>query len=141
MRRSVLHIFLASVMLITTSACGQSSTPVIPTNPGTSTTETFAGTLNPNGATTYQFTVGFAGTITATLTTVGPDTTTPIGMSIGTWSGTTCSVGSGLFQDQAVQGAVLVAAISAPGQLCLRIYDGAGTITGPVTYSVDVVHP
>lgn len=141
MRRSVLHVFLATVILVTTSACGQSTTPAIPTNPGTSTTETFAGTLTVNGATTYPFTVGFAGTITATLTTVGPDATVPIGMSIGTWSGTTCSVGVSLAQDQATQGAVLVAAVSAAGQLCLRIYDAKGTLPGPVTYSVDVVHP
>jgi len=138
MRRSVLPIFLASVLL--TAACSTPSTPTIPTNPGNPTTETFSATINVNGAMTHPFTVGFAGTVTATLTSVSPDSTIPIGMSIGTWDGTTCSLGSGLFQDKAVQGSVITAAISAPGALCLRMYD-SGSLTGPTTYSVDVVHP
>jgi hypothetical protein len=141
MHRSGFPTLLAVAIVIVTTACGSSSsTPTIPTTPLNPITETFAGTLNLNGAATYPFTVTTPGTITATLTTVGPDPTVSLGLSIGTWSGTTCSVGSGLFQDQAVQGAVVVATVSAAGTLCLRVYD-SGTLTAPATYSVDVVHP
>jgi len=140
MHRSGLSRLLAVAILMVSTACGSNSTSTIPTTPVNPVTDTFAGTLNVNGAATYPFTVTVPGTVTATLTTVGPDTTIPIGFSIGTWSGTTCSVGSGLFQDQAVQGAVIVATVSAPGTLCLRVYD-SGTLQAAVTYSVDVVHP
>ena len=141
MHRSGLSRLLAVAILMVSTACGSSSsTPSIPTTPVNPITQTFADTLQINGAATYPFTVTVPGTVTATLTTVGPDATVPIGISIGTWSGTTCSTGSGLFQDQAVQGAVIVATVSAPGTLCLRVYD-SGTLKAPATYSVDVVHP
>ncbi len=140
MHRSGLPRLLAVAILVVSTACGSSTTSSIPTTPTNPITETFADTLSVNGAKTFPFTVTLPGTVTATLTTVGPDSTVPIGISIGTWSGTTCSTGSGLFQDQAVQGAVIVATVSAPGTLCLRVYD-SGTLQAPVTFSVNVVHP
>jgi len=137
MRQSPVRFAIVSAVLVATMACNNSSST--PTAPAT-TTETFAGTLTVNGAQTYQFTVVNAGTITATLTTVGPDSTVLIGMSLGVWSGTSCSVGTGLALDQAAQGSVLTATVSAPGTLCLRMYD-SGTLTASATYSVDVTHP
>jgi hypothetical protein len=128
------------IATISTIACGSSSTTTIPTTPINPRTDTFAGTLTVNGAATYQFIVLGPGAVTATLTSVGPDSTTLIGFSIGNWSGTTCSVGSGLFQDQAAQGAVITATVSLAGPLCLRVYD-SGTLTDAATYSIDVVHP
>jgi hypothetical protein len=141
MHRSVRFALLSAALLVATVACGSSSsTPTTPTTPVNPVTETFPGSIGPNGAATFPFTISRAGTVTATLTTVGPDSTTLIGFSIGTWSGTTCSVGTGLFQDKAVQGSTIVANVSAPGTLCLRVYDG-GTITDTTTFSVDVSHP
>ena len=140
MHRSGLSRLFAVAILMVSTACGSSSTSSLPTTPSNPITETFAGSLSVNGAVTNTFTITVPGTVTATLTAVGPDPTVPVGMSIGTWSGTTCSVGVGLFQDKAVQGAVMVATVSAPGTLCLRMYD-SGTLQAPVTFSVDVVHP
>ncbi|HUL74632.1 MAG TPA: hypothetical protein VLT86_16095 [Vicinamibacterales bacterium] len=137
--RFVTIISLVAAFMAPT-ACGSNTISNVPTTPVNPTTDTFAGTLTVNGAVTHTFVVLTAGTITATLTTVGPDSTTPIGISIGNWSGTTCSVGQGLFQDHAVQGAILTATVSLPGTLCLRVYD-PGTLTDSATYSVDVVHP
>ena len=126
--------------LMAPTACGSSTTSNVPTTPVNPVTNTFAGTLTVNGAATYTFAVLTAGTVTATLTAVGPDATVPIGFSIGNWSGTTCSVGQGLYQDHAVQGAVITATVSLAGTLCMRVYD-PGTLTDSVTYSIDVVHP
>ncbi len=139
MRRSVVPMLLAATILTTSAACGSTSSSSTPITPGNPVTETFAGSINVNGAATYPFTIATPGNVTANLAAVGPDATTLIGISIGTWSGTTCSVGSGLFQDKAPQGATIVATVSAPGTLCLRVYD-SGTLTDVTTYSVNITH-
>jgi hypothetical protein len=134
-------VLLAIALLVIAPACGSDSNPNIPTpTPTPGVTDTFADTINTNGAVTFPFTIATGGFVTATLTAVGPDSTTLIGMSIGTLNGNVCTVGTGLFLDKAAQGATIVASVSAPGTLCLRVYD-AGTITGPTTFSVDVAHP
>jgi hypothetical protein len=120
--------------------CGCSNTtPTTPTPPTpASTTETFQGNLNPNGAKTFSFTVQAAGALTATLTTVSPDATLAIGLALGTWNGTACKVE--LANDSATQGAVVTASASAAGSLCARVYD-VGNLTDVVSFEVTVVHP
>jgi len=142
MRRSVLSVWLITALVAASAACNNNSNPTIPTPTPNPTTETFPGTIDVNGAATFPFTIATGGFVTATLTSVGPDSTTLIGFSIGTVSSTGgCSVtGSGLFLDKAAQGASIVASVTIPGTLCLRVYD-AGTLTGPTTFSIDVAHP
>jgi hypothetical protein len=117
---------------------GDPSTPTSPT-PAPTVTETFAGSLPTNGATTHQFTVAAAGTVTATLKSLAPEGAPAIGVSLGNWNGTVCQIV--LAKDDAVQGAVVTGNMSGSGTLCLRVYDAAGTVVGTVTYSVDIVHP
>jgi hypothetical protein len=126
---------------LATVACGSSSTttPTTPT-PTASTTETFSGTLAANGGHTYPF-VSSTGTLTLTLTTVTPDSTIALGISLGTWSGASCTVGTGLFNDTAIQGTSITGQVSTIGSLCARVYDGAGLVTAPTTYTITVVHP
>jgi len=142
MRRSVQSVLLASAIVAMSAACGDSGNPTVPTpTPSPGVTETFPGSINVNGAQTFSFTIATGGFVTATLTAVGPDTATLIGLSIGTINNSVCTVtGQGLFLDKAPQGASIIASVSAPGTLCLRVYD-AGTLTGPTTFSVDVAHP
>ena len=79
--------------VLTASGCSNSSqnTSVIAPTP-VSITEEFTGTLNVNGAAAFPFQAGSAGLITSTLTTLGPDSTLSIGLSLGTWNGTACAV-------------------------------------------------
>lgn len=120
-------------------ACDNPGTvPVAPTTPGVSTTESFSGSISVNGATTYQFSSSARGTVTATLTTVGPDSTLVIGVALGTWNGTACQVL--LANDAAAQGATVLGSVSGVGILCLRVYD-PGKLTAAATYTVDVTHP
>jgi hypothetical protein len=140
-RRLVLPVFLATACLAISAGCGNDSNPNIPTpTPTPGVTETFPGTINTNGAMTFPFTVSTGGFVTATLTTIGPDSTTLIGMGIGILNNGVCTVGTGLYLDKAAQGASILASVSAAGTLCLRVYD-AGTITGETTFSIDVAHP
>ena len=129
----------------TTWGCGSSTattTPTTPTTPTTtSVTETFMGTLNMNGAATHTFTANAAGTVTATLTSLGPDSPLTVGIGLGTWNGTGCAVGGGIWVDTAAQSAVVIATVSAAALLCVRIADVAAKVTDPLTYTITVVHP
>jgi hypothetical protein len=120
-------------------ACGDDlvETPTTPTPPVT-TTETFSGTINRNGAATHNFATQASGTVTATLTTLGPDSALIVGLSLGTSNGTTCSLQ--ITKDDATQGTVVTGGVSALGSLCVRIYD-VGNVVDPITYEITVVHP
>jgi hypothetical protein len=142
MRRLFRPCVLILAAALMAGGCSESTavTPTTPTAPAPTITETFTGTIGPNGAHTYPFSSG-SGTVTLTLTSVRPDKTKPLGISIGTWSGTACTVGTGLFNDAATEGTTITGNVTAFGLLCVRIYDGAGLITAPTTYIVTVIHP
>jgi hypothetical protein len=113
------------------------NTPTTPTP--VNVTETFTGSLGPNGALTHPFTVNTPGTVVATLMEVTPDNTVTLGISLGTWNGTTCQIV--LANDKALPGGSVTGNVSSLGTLCLRIYDPEGKLTAISNYSVDVFHP
>jgi hypothetical protein len=120
------------------AACDDNTGLTTSSTPTPTITEpTFAETLTVNGARIKQFSTTGRGTVTATLTAVGPDTTTIIGLSLGTWNGSSCQI---VLDQQAAQGASLIGQATGVGNLCLRVYD-PGTLTAPVTFSVDLSHP
>lgn len=111
-----------------TSPTPANTTPII---------ETFAGTLTKNGAASYSFVATAAGLVTATLSSVAPDDTIPIGLALGTWNGLTCQIV--LPNDKTLQGAGVTGSVNTAGSLCVRVYD-VGTVTDPLTYEVKVQH-
>jgi hypothetical protein len=129
---------LIAVSLIV-SGCGNNSDDAVVAPPPTTFTDTFTGTLTLNGGTTFSFTVVGAGDMRAQLTTLEPDHTKPVGLSLGTWNGSICQVI--LPNDNSIQGSVVDGRASAPGSFCVRIYDAAGTVVDPQTYVIDVFHP
>ena len=134
MSRFSLAALVAAVLF--NSAC--SNTPTTPSTPTTTTvTDTFSGTLSRNGASSYAFSVAAAGFVYATLTSVA-DSTTVVGLSLGTWTGTSCTVV--LSNDQAVQGTTVTGSVTGLGTLCARVYD-VGKVASPLDYQVTVVHP
>lgn len=62
---------------------------------------------------------------------------TLVGMALGTWSGSTCTVE--LVSDIAGLGSVLSGVVQGPGALCARVYD-VGRILSPVEFTIEVVH-
>ena len=144
MRRLIPAILLLAVMG-TAAGCNDNNvtTPTTTTTTTTTTattTETFTGTLNMNGAASFPFTAAAAGTITATLTTVAPDATVPIGLSLGSLTGTSCQIS--IANDAATQSAIVTGTVTAAASLCARVYDtGKVTAAQPVSFTVTIVHP
>lgn len=130
--------FVAGLLLLGALATGACSSDIAttPTSTATAVSESFAGTLNKNGALTFQF-ASLAGGITATLTVLSPDSTAVVGLSLGTWSGSSCQVV--LTNDSATQATVVSGSVSAAGTLCVRLSD-VGKLAASTAFQVDVVH-
>lgn len=126
--------------LVAVSAAGCETTDLFgPTEPlPDPTTVVVRGTVTPNGAFTHPFYTNAFGTVTATLVGLEPAETT-IGLALGTFNGVACSVV--LSNDAATTGLVLTGNVGAAGGLCLRLYDANGSLTGPVNFEVQIVHP
>jgi hypothetical protein len=142
MLRLSVHLLSALTLVLSLVACDSGNDPGIPTapTPPVTVTETFSGSVNQNGGVTHTFNSTTSGTLSATLTTLGPDSAQIIGMSLGTLSGTTCQ--AVLTNDQSTQGTVITGGVSAFGSLCVRAYDtGAITAATPFDYVITVVHP
>lgn len=146
LRSLISRVGMLAVVALTV-ACGNTPVPTFPTVPTpTTVTVSFTSSLTVNGAVTYPFVASAQGLVTVTLKSVGPNAALAIGMSLGTWNATigACSVGTGLANDSATQGAVLTASVSTAANLCVRVYDpgrpaDAGSFPADVT--VEIVHP
>jgi hypothetical protein len=129
---------LALSLALGAAACGSdTATPTTPTTPVT-VTDTFAGTLTPNGGASYAFTTAASGTVTATLATLSPNTTLIVGLALGTWNGNACQII--LSKDSATQFSYIIGQASQANTFCVRIYD-VGNVTDPQAYEIQVNHP
>lgn len=139
MYRFVLHALLLGALL-STSACGDdAATPTAPDpTPPPTITETFSGSINRNGAATHTFLAQASGTVTLTLTTLEPESTPAIGVSLGTWNGTACQIV--IANTNAAQGAIVLGIASSAGNLCVLVQD-VGQIDVAASYEITVVHP
>lgn len=142
--RSFMYGLLVLPVALVAGACS-SVFDDLPTTPDpVIVTETFTGTITINGAASHPFFTSATGTVTATLSSLGETPPAMVGFSLGTFSGTTCSVNgalSALHNDKAVVNSVLQGTVSSlGGSLCVRIFD-VGSLTGPVPYEIKVQHP
>jgi hypothetical protein len=103
----------------------------------TPTTENFTETIQKNGAATVVFSEGIPGTISATITTLSPQTDISLSFSIGTWDGATCSVG--VSNDAAIVNTTLTGDAAA-GSFCARVSDTSGKVTGSENVGLTIVH-
>jgi hypothetical protein len=139
MNRLISRLALAMLAAFVTTACSDDDPPTSPT-PTTPTviTETFAGTVTRNGGVTHSFATQASGTVTATLTALAADDGTRIGLALGTFNGVACQLV--ITKDDAVSGTVVTGAVSALGNLCVRIYDTGG-LAQAADYEIQVAHP
>jgi hypothetical protein len=126
-----------SLVALAAAGCGDDLTD-LETGPSGTVTETFTGTLNPNGGSTHAFVVSGKGPVSATLTAVGSDNTLVVGLALGNWTGIACNLAAA--NDNAVATVPLSSTVSAAGQLCVRVYDTKG-LAEATEYTVQVIHP
>lgn len=135
------RVLAVLVLACAVSACDDDTlTPPSTTPP--IVTDTFTGAIAQNSASTHSFNVSAAGSVKATLKTVGADNTLVVGFSLGTWNTVTESCSVVLANDAATVGSVLQGTMTGTGTLCLRMYD-VGNVAAPNTaaYTVEVEHP
>lgn len=139
MRRSFGSALLVVLVAAFAAAGCDDDTPprTLPPDPEL-VTETFSGSINQNGAVTHPFLATQAGAVRATLTSVEPDATIAVGLTLGTWNGAVCQ--AVLSNDNAFQGAVINGTASVTSQLCVRIQD-VGKLVGTLNYTITVLHP
>lgn len=142
MRSFILRACVLSVAALTglvTPGCA-GAIDTLPTTPTPiPVTETFTGQVNINGSSTTNFFTSATGAVIATLTSLGDNPPEKVGFSMGTMSGSTCSIV--LRNDNAVVTSVIAGTVSTlAGSLCISVYD-VGALTETVPYTFTVTHP
>ena len=131
----------ASAMIM--SACTNPLNDLLgnPTSPSnnTSTTDTFNGSLAPNGSLVFGFSVATAGSLAITLTAVSPATTSPLGLGVGPSSNGNCTIANST-SGAIAAGTAQLSATESPGNYCVKVSD-PGNLTTTSTVTVTVTHP
>jgi hypothetical protein len=145
LRRIVCGLGLSALLA---SSAGCKTTTISPTIPTAPTTATFSGLLNATSVVTNSFVTSTGGSVTATLTSVGPDATQTVGFSLGSFNASTNVCTVAFDNSAALQGAVFNTTASTTGAYCVRVYDNgavanavaSGTATA-FTYTITVSFP
>ena len=137
------------VLPLLVGACGKGSTttPSSTTTTTTTTTatpamttETFSGTLGVGATIFYPFTVSQAGTVTATLASIGGSgvpSTVQIRLGIGTVVDELCTATVSSVVNAATPA---VTASEQPGAYCANVTD-VGNLFAAATFTVTLTHP
>ena len=141
MRRLTGVTLMVSLALGAAGCDNNISLPTNPSGPVETITESFAGSITPNGAVTYFYNSTAAGNMTATILTLKPDSTVAVGLAIGTWDVIQNKCQTVISNERASQGSTVTGQVSAAGSLCVRIFDTSGTLTGTSQFEIIVVHP
>jgi hypothetical protein len=136
-----LHGRLFAILLVACAAAGCdddiTTTPITPTVP---VTETFTGQVTPSGSSMHNFNTSRGGAIVATLKEIGTDNTLVVSFSLGTWTGSACSIV--LENPAATGGAILTGTMTGAGELCVRVGDQGNITAGQrAAYTIEVTHP
>jgi len=138
-------LVLLVVGAVAAASCGSNDTTTSPTTTGdTRSTETFGATLNVGQSQFYSFTTISPGTTDITLVSIRPSgsvatTLSPVvGLGLGTPQATDCALSNATNTRPALATQLSVA--TSVSTYCVKIAD-IGNLTGPVDYTIRVVHP
>ena len=134
------RILLPAALLLAALGCDDASTTTSPTATTSPVTETFSAQFFPGGSAARSFTAASAGTVSITLTQIGPPADLVVGLAVGIPQ----SNGSGCYMTQSVNaGAASSPQLTVPvdaGSYCVRLYD-LGTMKAVAAFSVTIVRP
>ncbi len=139
MRRwSLPGLALVALLAISAAGCGDNTTPVTPTPTPELKTDTFTGTLTP-GITNYYTFLARTGDVVMKLSSVTPDPTVKVGMTLGVYSYLTCT--PAMQNTNAVVGNTLFGTATATTSMCITVYDNGSLTSGSsVNYTITVTH-
>jgi hypothetical protein len=131
----------ASVVML--SACSNPLKDLFgknPASPSTNTpaTDTFNGSLAPNGSLVFTFSVATAGNVAITLTAIAPATISPLALGLGPTSNGNCTIANST-SGAIVGGSPQLSAMQNPGSYCVKVSD-PGSLTTTSTVTVTVTH-
>jgi hypothetical protein len=130
----------AAAALVIAAVCVGCSENTVVSAPSTSRIgETFAGTVPVGGFDSHPFKTG-SGKVSVILTAAGPPDTITMGMGIGLWDGSTCTLLPGATTTTSAGPSAQLSGAVSEGTFCVQVYD-VGRETAPIRYSVSVVHP
>jgi hypothetical protein len=120
---------------------GSGLIPVLGTPP--QKTEVFSGSIDKGGTMFFAFAVANVGDLTVTLTAAGPPATVVMRIGLGLGTASTCQIQ--VTKDTAAGDSAQIGASQVPSSVtlgnsyCVGIGD-IGNATGPVTFTITVVH-
>jgi hypothetical protein len=134
--------FLTLVLLAAATACtGNNNTSTTTTTPTvTRTTDTFTGTVQVRSSDFHSLPVSQTGQVDVTLTVAGPPPTIGMGLDVGAPNGSACVPFAGASANVQAGSAAQVSGVVSAGTICVQVRD-IGNATGPVSYTVTVLHP
>lgn len=138
--RALPALFAMLIPALGAAGCGDdptSNSSNTSTSPSVLVTETYTGTVAVGGAAVFSFGVTAAGNVTGTVKSISPDSAVAMGLSLGIWNGSSCSVV--IANDNAFVNSTVIGAASATGTLCVRAYD-IGKLTATQTVELSVTH-
>jgi hypothetical protein len=128
-------LLLVAPLALAVSGCGDSTDPITIPTP-IEVTETFGGTVGQAGL-SYHVVDAKVGMVTLTMTGIGPDPSTTIGMSIGVLNSIACT--AVMDNLDARVGSQLVGTATGATTLCVKLYDtGTLALDQTVTYEITV---
>lgn len=137
-RRSLQTVLLLAVVMAGSACSNPFSGLLGPSKNSSTTTDTFNGSLAPNGAIVFTFSVTTAGSVGITLTSVSPSTTGALGLGVGPSSNGACTVTNSTSSAVAGSAAQLTATENA-GAYCVKVSD-VGNLTTTSAVTVTVTH-
>jgi hypothetical protein len=135
-------VALALVLFVAATACtGNNTTSTATTTPTvTRTTDTFTGTVQVHGSDFHSLPVAQVGQVDTTLTVAGPPSTIAMGLDVGSPNGSACVPFAGASANVQAGSAAQLSGVISAGTICVQVRD-IGNATGPVSYTVTVLHP
>ena len=134
------RILLLTALLLAAIGCNDASTATSPTTTTSPVTETYSSQFFPGGSAARSFTAASRGTVSITLTSIGPPADLVVGLAVGIPQ----SSGSGCYITQSVNtGAASSPQLTVPvdaGSYCVRVYD-LGTMKSVTAFTVTIVRP
>jgi hypothetical protein len=139
-RRQIPALVLIASLTAAMAACNKNSTtaPTVATTPTVTMTESFTGTLTINGANSTFFSTLAAGTVTATIKSLAPDSGVTIGLALGNWTGSACQLA--VTNDAALIGNIVTGSVGGVSSVCARVYD-VGKLAASTTFTIELTHP